>query len=256
MPKRYRQIISKEELLRATIPANHVLVKMLHKAEDTKTHAGIQVGFNPDDIYAEGTDSHAANVAEVHGEVVKLPEVLWFDEYGMPWECEMELNVGDIVWFSALESRNAIELECEGETYRSIPYADCFVAKREVWVDKWSVPQKKKTVIIPLNCYILCEPVYEDSVSALDVTSKDKIDKTRGIIRYIGEPVKRYLREQYTDIEDLREGDLVQFEPKTPLYLMERLKETALFNDDKLYFIVQRRRVSMLIQRNYGQKEN
>jgi hypothetical protein len=254
MPKRYRQEITRKELDSSFIPANHILVEMpLRSDEEQRTRAGIITGFRSDETFEHG--EHAADTAQVYGKVVRVPERLYFnpdDENGMPWECDMEIGEDDIVFFSALESKNAVEIECESKVYKSIPYQDCYCAKREIWVDKWT--QKKETIVIMLNGFILCEPVYLENVSALDVISQDKIDKSRGIVRFIGEPVKRYIREQYTDIADIQVGDLVQFDPQSPLYYLERNKFTSVFNDDKLYFVVQRRRISLILKRN-GKKE-
>jgi hypothetical protein len=65
---------------------------------------------------------------------------------------------------------------------------------------------------------------------------------TRGIIAYLGEPVLRYIRPQYCDIPNLKVGDEVLFEPRAPLFLLERLKETAVL-DGNLYWVTQRRRI-------------
>ncbi len=222
MPKRYRQEITRKELDSSFIPANHILVEMpLRSDEEQRTRAGIITGFRSDETFEHG--EHAADTAQVYGKVVRVPE-----------------------------RKNADEIECESKVYKSIPYQDCYCAKREIWVDKWT--QKKETIVIMLNGFILCEPVYLENVSALDVISQDKIDKSRGIVRFIGEPVKRYIREQYTDIADIQVGDLVQFDPQSPLYYLERNKFTSVFNDDKLYFVVQRRRISLILKRN-GKKE-
>lgn len=241
MPKRYRTRISREELDDSIIPVNHVLVEMQYSAVGAKTKSGIIYGFDVDEQY-QGEDAHAADCAEVWGIVVKVPQKLYFnpddENNSMPWDCEMELQEGDRVWFSALESKNSVELECEGKVYKSIPYMDCFVAIRDM-----------SGKVIMLNSYVLCTPLKKESLSSLDTISKDKIDMTKGIIAFCGNPVKRYLREQYCDLPDLREGDMVQFDAKTPLYYLERKGYTATFDGDNLYWVVQRRRIVMILNR-------
>lgn len=243
MHDRPRTTLTKEELMRAEIPMNHVLIEMKYKSEDLKTHAGIQIGFNPETLYAEGEGSHVADVAETWGIVTKVPNSLFFEpghHSSMDWETEMELIVDDVVFFNILESKNSPEVFCEGKTYKSIPYADCYCYKREVWVSKFE--GKKKTVIGMLNGYVLCKQCFLPKLSPLDALSEAQVDKSRGIIAYIGNSVKRYARDQYCDIPDLKIGDEVIFEPRAPLFLLERLKETAVL-DGNLYWVTQRRRI-------------
>lgn len=247
MPVRPRITLSKEELKRAKIPTNHVLVKLIYRSEGLMTKGGIVVGFNEDTNYAEDDSYHVSDIAEIYAEVVKVPEKLFFDKtspQSMDWECAMELEAGDIVWTNALESKNANEIHCDKEVYRSIPYADLYVAKRTIYVNSMKV-----TVNIPLNGYVLCSPAYNQKVSYLDVTSKDTIDKTRGVIAYIGNPVKQYLRDAYCDIEDLRVGDEVLFAPKTPLFWLERNASLAKFDGNNLFWVVKRYRIALVINR-------
>lgn len=247
MPNRPQITLSKEELKRASIPTNHVLVKMLHSNEGAKTKGGIVLGFLTDDVFIADGESHAADVAECYGEVYKTPEKLFFDPNdtnSMDWEVEMELEKGDIVWFSYLESKNSCQILCDGVIYKSIPYQDCYVAKRIVPLGASDV-----TVHVCLNGYVLCDPKFLVPISPLDVVSADKVDKTSTIIRYIGNAPKRYLRESYTHIEDLRVGDEVVLDHKTPLYLLERTKAFAQFEGDKLFWVCQRRRIGFILNR-------
>jgi len=254
MPKRYRTKISKEEFDNGIIPVNHILVKMdCASAEGLTTKAGITVGFLEDDTFKNpdgNVESHTADLAQVYGTVYKIPQKLYFnldDEGGMPWDCDMELQEGDIVWFDIIEAKNAVEIECEGIIYRFIPYMSCFVAKRNRWLSKFG--NEKIVDVILLNGFVLCSPVKLKSTSSLDITSQDKIDITKGIIAFCGHPVKRYFREQYCDIPDLRVGDLVQFEKRTPLIYLERKGYLAHFDGDNLYWVVQGRRIAMVLNR-------
>jgi hypothetical protein len=265
MAKIYREKIAKEELASARIPVNHVLVRMTHTAEGIKSKGGIIVGFRTDETF-EGDDSHTADLAEVYGQVYKVPERLFFDpedEQGMPWECDMELQVGDTVWFSALESKNSVEIECEGQVFKSIPYQDCFVAKRFIASAYSEVLNSRQTLwtndryweVVCLNGYLLCSPVCNKNVSYLDVTSTDTIDKTQAKVVFMGNQVKRYMRDAYNDIPDIRVGDLVQLEPKTPLVWLERKAMIATFDGNNLYYVIQRRRVSLILERNDSKKD-
>jgi hypothetical protein len=251
MPKRPQIELSREELDRAEIPLNHILVKITRRAEGLKTHAGVLIGYNEDVVYAEGEDSHSANLAEIVGIVIKIPNALYFNPddsaRSMDWEMEIELIEDDVVWFSLLESKNSVQLVCEGELYKSIPYADCYCYKREIWLDKWS--GAKRIIVGMLNGYVLCEPVFCAKRSDLDYLSKQTVDKTRGVIKFIGTPPTRYIRDIYSHIEDLRVGDEVLFDPKTPLFYLERLGMTSVFDNGKQYWCVPRRRISMILKR-------
>jgi len=155
-----------------------------------------------DEDYDDETTTHAADLAEVYGRVYKLPEKLTYTEdgLGMQWDCDMELQVGDLVWFNTIESKNAVEIVCEDKLYKLIPYQDCYCAKRkqQLWKTisplefalhyKGNDPEKVLKIeleqVIMLNGYVLCEPTYVQTDSPLAIEDK-KEDKTRGIIRFV-----------------------------------------------------------------------
>ena len=254
MPQRPQITLSREELDRAEIPMNHVLVKIIRSSEGLKTNAGITVGFLTDDVFAEGEDSHSANMAEICGVVEKVPDRLFFDKTdpnSMDWETDMELQVGDTVWYSLMEAKNSVQLVCDGVVYKSVPYQDCYVAKRR-WVTEKIGDINISTVqnkVIPLNGYVLCKPVNLPKLSHLDAISEGQIDKSRGIIAFIGKPVKTYLRDSYSHIDDLCVGDGVLFDNKAAVFYLERFKHTAIFDNGNQYWCVQRRRISMVLNR-------
>ena len=261
MPTRPQIELTKEELERAEIPLNHVLVKIVRQAEGLKTHGGITVGFNTDLTYAEGDDSHSANMAEIFGVVTKVPSSLYFnpdDPRSMDWETEMSLQVGDMVWYSILEAKNSVQLVCDGATYKSIPYSDCFVAKRiservpvgYIQVGNGGyVDYGRAEFIIPLNGYVLCEPQMRAKLSDLDHLSQDVVDKTRGVIKFIGDAPKSYLRDNFSHIVDLRVGDEVLFDNKVPPMYLERLGYTGVFDNGKQYWCIPRRRIIAILNR-------
>ncbi len=253
MPTRPQIEITREELERAEIPLNHVLIKITRRAEGLRTNAGVVIGFREDEVFAEGDDSHSANLAENIGYVAKVPHGLYFnpeDPKSIDWETTIDLVEDDMVWFSLLEAKNSVQLICEGELYKSVPYADCYCYKREVYVNKWAVPPTKKTVTGMLNGFVLCEPVYFAKQSHLDAFSDTQIDKSRGIITFIGDAPKAYIRTEYSHIEDLRIGDEVLFDKKTALFYLERLSQTGLWDNGKQYWVCPRRRISMILKRH------
>src|SRR5512133_1865041 len=101
-------------------PSNLVCVEMPPQG-DLKTKAGIVVNFNESTIYAEGTDSHAANCSRVYGTIVKQVERLFYSrkniQNSMSWKTELETQVGDVCWFHHLASRNCPEIEVGEKLY-------------------------------------------------------------------------------------------------------------------------------------------
>lgn len=226
-------------------------------AEGKKTKGGIIIGHNEDSVYEDETTNWEADICEVAAKVYKLPERLYFNKkdinHSMPWDYDYEIGIdlaeGDEAWYSPLESRNAVTVVCEGKGYKLIPFQDLWVAKRESWVNKWA--GTKKEVIIPLNGYVIIEPVFKINDSPLAVEKKGEMDKTKGIVRFCGKPNRAYINEGYVDFQDLQEGDKVLFNPGTPLIPLERQKYNAHFIGEELFFVVQRRRIAMVLERNH-----
>jgi len=244
--------VTRQQLDEGILPVNHVIVEAEEPQDGRKTKGGIICGFNEDVVYAEGSDSHAADMVVPYGKVYKLPESLYYNEddsNSMNWETEMELQEDDMVWFSIMESYNAVTLRCEGKLYKILPYADLFVAKREYWVDKWSVPQKRATKVICLNGYTLCQTLNKKKISELDHVSESQIDPTRAIVKYVGSLNTKYKHPTYNDHKDLQEGDEVLLAPRTALLFLERKKYFASFDGDELYVIVPRHKIVAVINR-------
>ena len=230
--------VSRKELDNGIIPQNFILCLIDYDNENLKTKSGLLIGFNKDVNYSTGepddTSSRPADLAEVSCIVYKLPTKLYFDpddhNNSMPWDCDMDLQVGDIVWTNIIEALNAVGMECEGKIYKLLPYQDLYCAKRD-------------NEVIMLNGYVLCEQIYKESLSVLDVTTQDQIDTTTGIVAYLGKQNRRYLNNELSDFEDLKVGDVVLFDKKYKPFLLERQKYASKFSQDKLYWVVQRRRV-------------
>jgi hypothetical protein len=258
MAQLLKQKITRKELDEGIIPQNYVLAEAYYSSENARTKSGIIYGVDVDKVFQDAdkttVDSHAADMAEVALRVYKLPERLYFNpddvDKSMPWEVEcIELCESDIIFTNIIDSLNAVTLECEGKNYKLIPYQDVYCAKREIWVDKWSIPQKKKTVVVMVNGYVLFLPKTKSSLSALDVTSQDKIDKTVGIVAYTGTPNKRYVNPEYSDFKDLQEGDEILFDKKYAFTYLERVKYASQFDDTQLYGVVQRRKINAVVNR-------
>jgi len=217
------------------------------------------LGFNVDTTYAEGDDnSWVADLAECYARVYKVPKALYFnpdDPLSMDWETEMELWVGDMVWFSIMESKNSPEILCENALYKSIPYSDCYVSRRLVQYCPISTHIRYTGGVDPilettcLNGYVLCERLFKPKLGDLDVLSEDMVDKTKGRVKFVGTPPKAYLRESYCHIDDIRVGDEVMFDNPAVVFLLERTVALANFDGDNLYWVVPRRRISLILNR-------
>ena len=256
MAELLKQNVTRKELEEGIIPTNYVLCEQHYSNENLTTKSGIIVGVNKDLLYADADNlnddsAHSADLAEVSMIAVKLPAKLYFNpedkDKSMPWDCEMEICEDDEVFTNIIESLNAVTLVCEGKNYKLIPYNDCYCVKREIWVNKWE--GTKKTVVEMLNGYVLVTLTSKESISEFDVISQERLDKTKGVISYIGSPVKQYLNPDYTHIEDLRVGDEVSFNQRVPPVLLERQKYSSKFNSEQLYWVIHRKNIIAVLNR-------
>ena len=242
--------VTRKELDEGVIPQNMVLCLMHYDNTDLRTKSGIIVGVNKELLYSDPDNldddsAHSADLAEVSMIAYKLPEKLYFNpedkEKSMPWLTDMEICEEDEIFTNTIESLNAVTLVCEGKNYKLIPYSDIYCAKREYWLNKWE--GTKRTSVEMFNGYVLITLTNKESISEFDVTSADKLDKTKGTIAYIGEAPKEYLIPEYTHIEDLRVGDEVLFSAKAGIFALERQKYASKFDDKQIYYVVQRKNI-------------
>lgn len=271
MAETYKQNLSQEQLESGVIPSNTVMVEMMHSSEGIETNGGIILGHDLDVEFDDETTSHVADLSEVYGKVYKLPDKLYYnkDGTGMPWDCDMELRIGDLVWFNAMESKNAVEIVCEDKLYKLLPYSDVYCVKRRIAVFNRMIRPAlsaimseeemerikvnlatPKDIVIMLNGYVLLEPLYLENKSFLAVDKQGDVDKTRGIVRFVGKPNREYVRESYVDFPELNLGDEVLLSPNTALFYLERKSYLSSFDNGKLYWVVQRRRIAMVLSEN------
>jgi len=246
MPKRYRTKISREEFNNSTVPSNYVIVELLREEDQAMSKSGVYMGMHEDDTWEDERETHSADIASVVGRVAKLPSKLTFGDKDneLPWETEVELQIDDLVWFNLIETKNANEITVDGMIYRCIPYRDCYVAKREYWRDKWK--GEKYTKIIMLNGFVLLEQVKIPRLSDFDLLDHG-VYEDRGIVKYFGTPNKSYVNPNYVDALDIKEGDLVYFQRGYKPFPLERRKYFSMFEGDKLFWCVQRRRLTFAI---------
>jgi len=206
------------------------------------------MGYLEDTTWEDDNETHPADIASIVGRVVKCPPKLYYNEddihNSMPWDTDMDLVEDDLVWFNLIESLNANEIVVDGKVVRIIPYQDCYVAKREIWLDKWA--GKRQTIIKCINGYVLLELVPIPKISELDQIHHG-VYQDRGIVRYLGEPNRTYVNKKDSDDINIKEGELAYFRPGWTPFLLERRQYFAVFEGDKLFWLAQRRRIVISI---------
>ena len=237
--EKHRIKLSQEEFDKGRIPSNHIAVELLRLEKDAVTKGGIYAGFLDDVTWEKDGESHPADVASICGRVVKLPDKLYYNEddpfNSMPWDTEIQLELGDLVWFNFIESLNTNEIQIGERVLRFLPYQDIYACKRK---NKWLVDQ-----VIMLNGYVLLEPIPLPRLSELDYISQDKVYTDRGIVAYVGNHNRAYVNKNYYDNTDIEVGQTAYLMPGYTPFLLERMGSLASFNEDKLYYCVQRRRI-------------
>ena len=215
---------------------NQVLVETVTKNEEKKTASGIWL--------VTDTDWRPAMHTNRQSKVIKLPDSLYYNNTprqklpsdapeSLPWDTDMELKVGDMVWHDFMAVHNCPVITTEDEPdkeYKLIRYDDIYVAKRG-------------EKIIVLNGYVLCEEVF-DKTSALDVENK-RPSFIKGKVRYMGKPNREYLSKKKSDaFADFGVGDVIvkrritkQEGADDRIFLEDAMHKTF---SDKMFFIIQR----------------
>ncbi|GAF83900.1 unnamed protein product [marine sediment metagenome] len=189
----------------------------------------------------------------------------------MPWDCDLELEVGDTVVHTFMERADIVNIEVEdepGELYRMIPYDDIYVAKRRVtnvdfdgqgWdhVNLWNWIHAPKRYIkgdngeifrvIPLNGYSLCEEVKKEKPSKLIETVEEKdIDQRVGKVAYVGKPNRVYRVGGAGGLDldggaEIHPGDII-IKRRGDIHIrLEEDLHNRFFDTPVMYFIIQRK---------------
>ena len=254
--ERHRIKLSQEEFDKGKIPSNHIAVELLRLEKDAVTKGGIYAGFLEDVTWQEDGESHPADVASIIGRVVKLPDKLYYNEddihNSFPWDTDIDLEIGDLVWFNFIESLNTNEIQIDDKVLRFLPYQDCYACKRSPLIVfggqimRYPFPSEEDEVIM-LNGYVLLEPIPLARLSELDHLSQEKVYTDRGIVAYVGKPNRAYVNKNYSDNPDIEEGQTAYLMPGYTPFLLERTSSLANFNGDKLYYCVQNRRIAFAV---------
>lgn len=225
--------------------SNKVLIQTLEKNTEQTTPSGIIK------ISATDTDWDHATHADRWGKVIHVPSGLKYDRFdggALAWYTDIEVAEGMLVWYDYLNSLNCTVLLDEDESeYRLIEYGNLYVALvpvgsiYEEFVDKdiHGLNNTKTDWVIPLNGYVLFERIDENAHTTLWMPPK--IDKTKGVVKYVGRRIMEYQNGK-GDVIDLRPGDTVQFKDAYEVLLEDKTYST--FDGGVTYRRAQRNRVA------------
>jgi hypothetical protein len=180
-----------------------------------------------------------------YGTVAVIPNRLKFGIGGMSWKTDIEIQVGDTVWFNYLVCLMALGrllnpvyrsdetryYTCGEDIYVLLPYESLIVAKREV-----SEFPTDYTETICLNSYVIGKQIKRKVSDKLIVN-----DEKTGWVKllHVGNPVTEYFTET-VEIEDVEVGDTVLINK----LLAEKLENGMVnhFCDEEVLFF-QRRQI-------------
>lgn len=205
---------------------NKVLVEFFNG--HSKTVGGIETSaFSIASNYAAYSDRTA--------KVVKIPEKLTcskHDSTSMLWECDVDVEVGDYVFFDPTESLHGQKIFCkkDNKVFTIAFYGSIVLAKR-------------LNNVIMCNGYVLLEQVYEtEKVIAYE---KDVPIFNQGIVSYIGKPNKKYRVKNKNgnyrtdDGCDIEVGDRVILDMPQYTWMLEDWC-FAVFDNRKMYKVAKR----------------
>lgn len=245
---------------------NAVIIKPLKELNDSiKIEGGGEIYI--DTSFAKG--QHSSVIAEV----IKVPDTLLYSDHqnenSMPWDTDVEIQKGDIVWVSwntiilaFKDDANYIKFIYNDEIYLIINYKDMFLALRKYMAmdsDTWENFGWEETsytkydgdicIVNMLNGYCLVEPVRWKNLpdrllpSEIKELKEGKIINNNilnqyapqyGIVRYTGVPNKQYLDDYKSDNIEVSNGDIIKFARNADIWFEYPLH--VKFNPEKKVF--------------------
>jgi co-chaperonin GroES (HSP10) len=231
--------LSKQEFESLRPFANHVVVKPDRLNDECIIGNDIK-------LYLDATWADGEHVC-VTGEIVKVPAELTMMKHGIPlmdWVTDMQLCVGDKVWYDFVAAKNCFEqernkdtrfIDVDGEIYIVLKYQDFFLTKRG-----------EETIM--LNGYILAEPVDEELKTTIELPEhlKKKDSAKYAKVVTIGKGNTRYLDERIPpDSNEIGVGDFITFVPYANIELEYDLHAT--FEGKKKFYRIHRRFITAVV---------
>lgn len=231
--------ISQHEFDSLKLINNNVAVEIVHRISEEKTKSGLIIVTDPTMFSAHSIDTAENYNLSQHldrwGRVAKVPERLIYAKhnkmFGMDWETEIEIQVGDLVWADYYNLHHCpIFRVINGEEFKDywiITY-DCLIVCKRRYKSTKIVPdsflfdskliESEEEVIIPINGYCLFEQVNEGLQSKFIELPK-VINKKIGIVKYVGNKNKQYNNRKHFDDIDIQPGDEVIFRTESECLL-------------------------------------
>ena len=135
----------------------------------------------------------------VINKVIAVPDNIKFGQGFSEWETTMELSVGDTVVVNQLPLQLAQNdkqfILCEGVRYFWIKYSDIYcksdvthsdIPLKMIYDKDWNLlsSEHEKTILTPINGYVICEPVIDEIKYIEQVVKKES--KQFATVKFIG----------------------------------------------------------------------
>jgi len=225
MPKKRLYRLTEDELDKLVPMNNKVLVKVHDPVLERKSAGGIIL------IAPTDTDWNPEVHADRYGVVERLPRGL---RGGGMWKTNIELGVGDLVWYDYLMGLNSDSIMVGDVEYKLMDYFYLYVAKRG-------------EQIICLNGYCLFEPKRDELKSNYDLVIIHEGDDIRLAKLIYKGGVNALYENDWVDDDGIQEGDVAVF--AIPPVMLEA-EYYSLFEGKRKYRISQRRYVFGYIRGN------
>ena len=197
--------LTKEELSKIKPLNNMVIIKPLENRSKYQLTKDVELKLDVD--FTE----QAFRYIGVINKVIAVPDKIIFGQGGSEWETTMELSVDDTVVVNYFPLQPSVTsgdfIVCEGEIYYYIRYSDIYCKSNEIddkvhgltlndggvncmfWGGKLN-----NFILIPLNGYLLCEPVFKkEGIGAYSVEK----ETNSAIVKFIGSKNTRHFEEIY-----------------------------------------------------------
>lgn len=236
--------IKKEEVSRMKLMANKVLVKPSREMDELILSENDKIFIDP----AFAQEKHAPTRAIVQNVCPDL------NLTSMLWNTSIELIPGDEVIYSFEAAMDCIGdddsrifIDEKMDKYFIIDYSDIFLAKRN-------------GDIIPINGYVLCEPLEEEITSKIqlpDFLRKTRSDKF-GKVAYLGKRNTEYyegtgrmvVRQDLKDPYEVSVGDIIIFDKNCDLPVEYDLHQ-SIEGRKKTFYRMHRCYIKAIIQKSH-----
>lgn len=235
--------IKKHEILGMRLMDNKILVKPNREMDELLLTEGNKIYIDPS--FAQ--EKHVPTSGEVINVCKKL------NDFQMHWKTSIEVKSGDLVFYSfeaaydCLNDTGKIFVDENNTKYFLLDYFDLFVAKRG-------------EEIIPVNGYVLCEPVEEELTSKIQLpeflkrTRSDKFGRVvylgaRNTEYYLGNG-KKEVRHDLKDCHEIAVGDVVLFDKNCDLPVEYDLHQ-SLAGRNKTFYRMHRCYIKAIVQKDF-----